>query len=54
MRTIGAALALVGVVGMLLASMLAGDAVIAAMIASGTALLSGLGFVLCAKKMDDR
>lgn len=49
MKVIGVILLVVGAIGMLLASVMFGDIGLAAMIASITAILSGVGFIKCDK-----
>ena len=49
MKIIGILLIIVGMIGILLGAMMFGDIGVAAMIGAFAALLSGVGFILCAK-----
>ena len=52
LKVIGILLIVLGVIGVLLGSMMFGDIGIAAMIGAGSAILSGVGFVLADKKIN--
>ena len=51
MKTIGILLIIIGVIGIALGAMMFGDIGIAAMIGAVAALLSGIGFIMCDRKM---
>jgi len=54
MKIIGIILVAVGVVGVILGSMMFGDIGVAAFIGAVTAILSGVGFILCAKALKNK
>jgi hypothetical protein len=51
MKTIGILLVVVGAIGIVMASMMFGDIGVAALIGAVTALLSGMGFIIGARKL---
>jgi len=51
MKIIGIILIIIGVIGVLMGSMMFGDIGIAAMIGAAAALVSGIGFLICNKKL---
>lgn len=53
MKLIGILLILVGVLGILMGAMMFGDIGIACMVGAVTALLSGIGFLITAKRIKD-
>ena len=51
MKIIGILLLVIGAIGILLGGMMFGDIGIAAMVGAITAILSGMGFLMVAKKL---
>lgn len=54
MKVIGILLVVVGVVGFIMGAVMYGDIGIAAMIGATAALLSGIGFLLVSKKLNEK
>ncbi|WP_019912438.1 hypothetical protein [Paenibacillus sp. HW567] len=53
MRIIGILLIIVGIVGLILGGFMLGDIGIAAMIGATSGLLSGIGFIISAKRINN-
>jgi len=51
MTAVGILLLILGVIGMLLGSLMIGDIGLAAMIGSAASILSGIGFLLCNRRL---